>query len=586
MCKWCISTIISEHLTSGASSDRCQFLKFTSALLASTGMTYALPSAAQDNQSVEFIFRNGPIYPISGENKVVEALAIGGGKIKKLGSVQDVMRSSSKSTTIIDLQGRTLLPGLIDPHNHTVLSSLFELLLINAGFAQYTNKSDVAAMIKSKVANTPAGQWLVFGFYDNLLQGGDWSLAELDAISTAHPIFIVYVNGHVGAANTMAFSRAGVTQNIGPLPGGGFFGRGSNGRLNGMIYNQPALMKVLDIAISKPTPETIEKAVIVYANKAAAAGLTALHEPGTVKPEWIEGLAKLSNQLPIRLSASFSSVDIEHSKAFTSLGPSHKARVIPNSRLSLYGIKVWADGSNQAETAWQTKPYLNTNRRGSAGYKPEQMMEICKNAKAAGWTMMAHCQGDAAIDEYLNALEATYGANPSAGLIRVEHATMARQDQIDRMKRLGYEPSFMTDFIYLYGDAYRDQIFGKPRGDFMVPFGAAAKAKLNYTVHSDNPAAGMPLNPMRHVEIQLMRRCVVDNSVIGSDQRVDIQHAMRAISMHAARQIGLGESLGTLDIGKEADLTILESNPYTTSPEKLSTIKASETWVSGKKMFG
>ena len=214
------------------------------------------------------------------------------------------------------------------------------------------------------------------------------------------------------------------------------------------------------------------------------------------------------------------------------------------------------------------------------------MLEICKNAKAAGWTMLAHCQGDAAVDEYLNALEATYGANPSAGLIRVEHATMARQDQIDRMKRLGYEPSFMTDFIYLYGDAYRDQIFGKVRADFMVPFGAAAKAKLNYTVHSDNPAAGMPLNPMRHVEIQLMRRCVVDNSVIGSDQRVDIEHAMRAISMHAARQIGLGESLGTLDVGKEADLTILESNPYTTSPEKLSTIKASETWVSGKKMFG
>ncbi len=585
MCQWCISTVISEHLTSGISGDRRQFLKYSSALLASA-TTYTASSVAQSNQSIEVVFRNGPIYPISGENKLVEALAIGGGKIIKLGSTQDVMALANKSATIVDLQGRTLLPGFIDPHNHTVLTSLFELLLINAGFVEYKTKSGVAAMIKAKAANTPAGQWLVFGFYDNLLQGGDWSLTELDAISKNHPIYILYVNGHVGAANSLAFSKANITENIGPLPGGGFFGRGKNGKLNGMIYNQPALMKVLDVAISKPTPEILEKAVIAYSKKAAAAGLTALHEPGTVKPEWIEGLAKLSNVLPIRLSASFSSVDVEHSKPFASLGPSHKARVIPNSRFSLYGMKVWADGSNQAETAWQTKPYLNTNRRGNAGYKPDQMVEICKNAKAAGWTMLAHCQGDAAIDEYLNALEATYGANPSIGLIRVEHATMARQDQIDRMKRLGYEPSFMTDFIYLYGNAYRDQIFGNPRANFMLPFGAAAKAKLNYTVHSDNPAAGMPLNPMRHVEIQLMRQCIIDNSIIGADQRVDIQHAMRAISMHAARQIGLGESLGTLDVGKEADLTILETNPYTTSPDKVGAIKVSQTWVAGKKMFG
>ncbi|MEN9944934.1 MAG: hypothetical protein RLY18_892, partial [Pseudomonadota bacterium] len=168
MCQWCISTVISEHLTSGISGDRRQFLKYSSALLASSAAAYAAPSVAQGNQPIEVIFRNGPIYPIAGDNKRVEALAIGGGKIRSLGSVSDVMRTASASTSVVDLQGRTLVPGLIDPHNHTVLSSLFDLLLINAGFAQYKTKADVAAMIKSKVASTPAGQWLVFGFYDNL----------------------------------------------------------------------------------------------------------------------------------------------------------------------------------------------------------------------------------------------------------------------------------------------------------------------------------------------------------------------------------------------------------------------------------
>lgn len=336
MCQWCVSTMISRHLTSNISGDRRQFLKFSSALLASSSAAYTLPAMAQASGPADIIFRNGSIYPISGENKRVEALAIAGGKIQRLGSTREIMNGANKATTIVDLQGRTLLPGLIDPHNHTVLSSLFDLLMVNVGFAKYKTKADAAAFIKSAAAKTPAGQWLVFGFYDNLLQGGDWSRSELDAISKNHPIAIMYVNGHVAVVNSMAFSKANIGENIGPIPGGGFFGRGKDGKLNGMVYNQPAMMKIFGVAVSKPTPEVLEKAVIAYANSAAAAGFTALHEPGTVKPEWVEGLAKLSNILPIRLSASLSSVDLEHSIPFTKLGPSHKARVIPNSRFSLY----------------------------------------------------------------------------------------------------------------------------------------------------------------------------------------------------------------------------------------------------------
>lgn len=424
------------------------------------------------------------------------------------------------------------------------------------------------------------------GFYDDLLQGGDWSRSELDALSTTHPIFILYVNGHVAAANSLAFAKANVQQGIGTLPGGGFFGYTASGQFNGMIYNEPALMRFLSIAAPKPTPEILEKAIIAYTKQAAAAGITTMHEPGTVKPDMVEMLAKLSNILPVRLSASFSTSDIEASKKFAALGPSYLARKIPESRFSLYGMKLWADGSNQAETAWQSQTYLNTDKRGTPGYKPDEMAALCQQAKDAGWTMLAHCQGDAAVQEYLNAIEAVYGAHPAAGLIRIEHATMARQDQLDRMKKLGVEPSFMTDFVYLYGNAYRDKIFGSKRGEFMVPSGAAAQAGLNYSVHSDNPAAGMPLNPLRHVQIQTTRRCVIDGSIIGADQIVDIQTAMRAITVHPARHVGMGDTLGTLEKGKEADLTILESDPFTTELEKLSLIKVSQTWIAGIKMFG
>jgi predicted amidohydrolase YtcJ len=218
-------------------------------------------------------------------------------------------------------------------------------------------------------------------------------------------------------------------------------------------------------------------------------------------------------------------------------------------------------------------------------YTQAQMVDICRKAKQAGWTMLAHCQGDAAIEEYLNALETVYGANPSEGLMRIEHATMVRQDQLERIKKLGYELTFMTDFVYLYGAAYRDTIFGKARAEFMVPCAAAVKAGLSYSVHSDNPAAGMPLNPLRHVQIQMMRRCIADGSIIGPQQRVDIDHAIRAITINPARHIGMQDVLGTLEKGKAADLTILEKDPFKADVETISSIKVSETWVAGQKAY-
>lgn len=593
MCHWCSRSAIVDSLTAGLSGNRRRFLAYAGsiaagALVAGCGVESRRDAGGTADPAgpADVIFRGGPIYPMTPGHPRAEALAIRGGAIQAVGGSPEVMAHAGSATRLIDLQGRALLPGLIDPHNHTVLSSLFDSLLINIGFAQYKTKADALAAMKARVATTPEGDWLVFGFYDNLLQGGDWSMTELDAVSTTHPIFVQYVNGHVGAANSPAFARADIAPDTGMLPGGGYFGRGAGGAFNGLIYNEPALLRFLDIAVPKPTPEFLVKAVEAYAGTAAAAGLTALHEPGTVKPEWVELLADLSNSLPIRLSASFSTDMIEASRKFTGLGPSDRARRIPDSRFSLYGMKFWADGSNQAETAAQTKPYLNSESRGTQSYTPSEMVDLCRKAKDAGWTILSHCQGDAAVDQYLDAMETVYGENPPSGLNRVEHATMARQDQIERMKRLGCEPTFMTDFIYLYGEAYRDEIFGPARAEFMAPVGAAAKLGIGYSMHTDNPAAGLPPNPLRLVQTAVTRRCLTDNSVLGPDLRLTVAEALRGVTSYAARQIGLGDALGTLEKGKEADLTILESDPHTADPEKLGAIGVSQTWLAGEKKFG
>jgi predicted amidohydrolase YtcJ len=529
------------------------------------------------------IFRNGTIYPMTAGRRPVEALAISDGKILAAGSASDVSSFAHGATRIVDLQGRALFPGFIDPHHHTVLSALVFDLTINIGFEAYKTRADALTALKAISAKTPPGQWIVVSFYDNILQGGDLSMTDLDAVSTQHPIFVIYVNGHEGAGNAMAFQLAKIPEDVGELRGGGHFGRGPDGKLNGLIYEPPALLRFMAVALPATTPELMAKVLASYAKQAAAAGNTTLHEPGTIKPDWVEPLAKLSNTLDVRLSGSLSTDSIEESKAFASLGTGAKARSIPGSRFSLYGMKFWADGSNQAESAAQTKPYLHTTESGMTNYTPSRMADLCRMAKEAGWPILIHCQGDAAIDDAIDAIEAAYGANPATGLNVLQHATMVREDQLERTKRLGVEITFLPDLLYLYGSAYRDQIFGPERAAFMEPMAACVKAGIPFSLHTDAPVA--PAGPLRLVQIAVTRRCLIDNSVIGPDQAITIDEALKAITIHAARQIGLEDSIGTLEPGKQADLTILESDPHKATPDAIAAIKVSETWVAGERKF-
>lgn len=578
MCRWCEPSPLADRLTAALFTPARRNVS-ANPEAAPHGGPGAGPAVA------DVIFRGGTIRTMAGHDPV-EALAIAGSTILATGSAADISALAGPATQTVDLQGRTLLPGLIDPHHHYTLAAVLGHALLDVGYSKFHTKADMLAQLRATAARTAAGQWITAGFYDNLLQGGDLSAVDLDAVSPGHPIFVMYVNGHVGAANTLAFQKAGIGADVGTIPGGGHFGRGADGKLDGTIYEQPALMRFIGVAVPPTTPDLIAAAITAYAKAAAAAGNTTLHEPGTIKPEFVGSLAKLSNHLDVRLSASFSTDAAEASKAFATAGPGAKARRITGSRLSLYGMKMWADGSNQAEMAAQSMPYLHSTHQGKANYTPAEFAGLCQAAKDAGWPILIHCQGDAAVDEALEAIEAVYGANPPTGINRLEHATMAREDQIERMKTLGVEPSFIPDFIHLYGAAYRDQIFGPQRAESMVPFGAASQAGVEFSLHSDAPAAGLPVNPLRHVQTAVTRRCAIDGSVIGPHLRVTVDAAIRAVTVTAARHIGLADTLGTLEPGKEADLTILESDPYTCDPEKIMGVPVSQTWVAGEKKFG
>ncbi len=532
---------------------------------------------------IDRIFKGGTILPIAGP-ATAEAMAISAGKIVKIGAAADVMALAGTDTEIIDLAGRTMLPGLIDPHHHTVLASLYFELLTDVGYEKNRTRAALIDNLRQLASRTPPGQWVAVSNFDNLLQGGDLSLEELDGVSTQNPIFVWYTNGHDACVNSMALKIAEIPEDIGTLPGGGHFGRGPDGKLNGLVYEESAMLKIAKFALPKITPQLAYKAVSQYMQSAAAVGNTLLHEPGTLRSEWIEAFTKLSLHAPLRTSASLMYEDMKGFDPYRSLGLGARAAQLPDSLFTLYGVKIVGDGSNQTLTGAQTQPYLGTDIKGSPNFPLDKMKPMVADVKAAGLPVLIHCNGDETIDLALDAIEAAYGNSTAFGINRIEHSTMARADQLARMKSLNVEPSFLMNHVGLYGAAYRDQIFGPERAAFMDPAGACVKEDIRFTLHTDSPCS--PIGPLRLVQTAVTRRCEFDNSVIGPDQAISVQRALEAITVDAARQVGMADRIGTLEAGKEADMTILEDNPLTVDPDKIAAIKISETWVQGEKKFG
>ncbi len=204
---------------------------------------------------------------------------------------------------------------------------------------------ELIAGLKALDAKLPPGQWLAAYNFDNLLQGGDLSMAELDGVSKDRPIFIWYINMHDGAANSAAFKVAQVPQNVGVLPGGGHFGRGPDGQFNGLIYEERAMLMFVTHALPKITPQMFAKAMTDYFKTSASLGNTTTHEPGTVQPEWIEGLVKLTARGTGRLSASLMYNDMAAARRLqgrSAVAPRRRCSPIHASRCSASRSSVTA----------------------------------------------------------------------------------------------------------------------------------------------------------------------------------------------------------------------------------------------------
>jgi hypothetical protein len=259
---------------------------------------------------------------------------------------------------------------------------------------------------------------------------------------------------------------------------------------------------------------------------------------------------------------------------------------IQSGKIIVGPVKVIADGSIQGYTGYLSEPYHvpfegDASYRGYPAIPREKLFEIVSAFHGAGMQLAIHGNGDAAIDDILDAFEAALEERVTEDpRLIVIHAQMAREDQLRRMRELGVTPSFFSAHTYYWGDRHRDIFMGPRRAANMSPTRSAADIGLRYSVHLDTPV--VPMQPMQLLWSTVNRKST-GGQVIGPEQRVSPMEALRAMTIDAAWQIFADERLGSLEPGKLADLVILDGDPLTA--EDVRNLRVVETIVGGVSVY-
>ena len=422
-----------------------------------------------------------------------------------------------------------------------------------------------------------------FGYDDTLLaEQRHPTRAELDSVSSEHPVVATHVSGHMMVANSAALALAGIDAST-PDPEGGVIGRRPGSREpNGLLEETarlPMLEYMMDIGLLD-----VYRMMKWAANEYAAIGVTTAQSGGTT-PGLLQALSLFSKfgVIPMRMVA----FPFEDQFGESLLNGEYDPQDYETQRMTAGIVKLVADGSIQGFTGYLSQPY-HTPHHGDAAYRGyaaiprEKLFEKVQALHTAGYQLAIHGNGDESIEDILDAFEAAQAAHPvdDPRMILI-HSQMAREDQITRMKALGITPSFFTAHTYYWGDRHRDIFMGPERAAVMSPSKWAQDNGLRFSSHLDTPVT--PMLPLQAVWSQV-HRITYGGDVLGPEQRISVMDALRAVTIDAAWQVFQEDNRGSLEPGKYADLVVLSGNPLD-DPMAMRELVVERTVVGGATIY-
>ena len=544
------------------------------------------PAYAQqpDSRSPELVLINGKVLTMDGQSSVVEALAVLDGKILATGSNASIKSIITPRTRVLDVAGKTVVPGLIETHAHFKAASLSEYVVIMNRAKTVVEALDA---IKAFAARKKPGEWIVgSGWHppSQLAEKRYLTRQEIDGVAPNNPVYLRTV-GHFSMANGLALQMAGVDKST-PDPSGGSFEKDASGELTGLLV-ETAIERV-----EKAVPPWSEEDEVRQFKIAQAVlnsfGITSVVE-GSTEAREIRTLQKIavSGEATLRAGLMFRPEPPADMSAWEAVISGNGASSgFGDDWLKFAGIKIFYDGGMTLKTALMRDVYPDShdNYRGIAQQTPERLTQLVSICNRYNWRVGVHAVGDLGIDHVLDAFEA---ADKEKSIrdrrFILIHASLIRPEQMERAHRLGVRIDSQNAFMWDKA-ATVERFLGRAVADRAVP-----TRTLIEKMGIDSLGAGTdfpvnPINPLLNMYVMVTRKDI-NGKVYGASEAISREQALRLYTSAAARYMFDEGRKGTLEPGKLADLVVLSADYATVPEDQIKDIKADVTIVGGKVVF-
>ena len=548
----------------------------------------------------DLILVNGRVLTVDSADRVVQAVGISGNRIVAVGTNADVERAASPNARRIDLAGRAVTPGLLDAHDHFSGGGAERLYVLDLSYPSVKSIADVAAAIRTKAAALGKGAWIQGRGWDEgkLAERRVLTAADLDAASPDNPVVLTQTTGHYVVANSAALRMAGLTKDTRDPPGG-TIDRNPDGTPTGLLRENAAGL-VRRLVPPRSAAET-EAGIRDFAKAFNAEGMTGLKDPGISTEAWnTYKKVERDGALTVRVFALWSGgrsvaaaqrVIAEHAsttKPYEGTGDDH---VIAG------GVKLYIDGSGGARTAWLyddwNKDYrgVDTGNRGYPTSNADTIRMLIRMYHDAGMHVAVHSIGDRGIDWVVDTYDQAMRENPKKGLRHaIIHSNIPTDHAIDVMARLQHEydagyPEPSATFSWWLGDTYAGN-FGPTRSLRLNPFHTFRAKDMIWANGSDFSVT--PFAARYGIWAAIAREPllgVYGKDPFGRAESVDVHAALRAVTIWAAHQMFLEKKIGSIEVGKYADLAVWDRDFYSIPTDQIKDAKCLMTIFSGKIVF-
>jgi predicted amidohydrolase YtcJ len=540
-----------------------------------------LPAIARSAPCLDadLIVRNGHIVTVDAAHPSASSMAIRDGKILAVGSDEELAGCASSRTQIVDLQGRTVLPGLIDIHTHSM--EWAEGILREQLDATYPNVhsiADIVAMVRGRAAKTPKGQWIVGAGWDDAKFGEHRYINrhDLDAVSPENPVYLEHVSGHLSAANSAALKLAGITSET-PDPNGGVIEKDAQGEPTGIVKDT-AMLAVSKLLPPDP-PDLPMRAAKLISERALALGLTTIHDI-YISPDEMRGYqqAYARGWLKLRVQMSPQIGSIQDAEQLVKMGV-HTG--YGDDNLKFGAAKMFADGGMGARTIAIYPPPVEGEPAnfGVLRWTPADMQKAHMIAARAGWQLETHAIGDRAIDEVLDSYAAVIKElDLKDPRFRIVHAGISTPAIQKRLADLHVLVDGNPPFVYWIGSWFRK--YGPERVRWSYPAKSYIEHGIIEGAGSDVPVT--PISPWWGIWAAVVRKDLATGEVIAPEERLTISEALRLYTYNGA-YVGFEETKkGSLEPGKLADFIVVDRDVMSVPSDELKDVRVLETYVGGQ----